>query len=677
MAGKMLSHSIETLALTGATAVTHVISDNAVLESQTKDRLDARNANGYVDLKTSLEPIKQGSIIFNCRNDVLALSKLLSPQESSQCEILQVLIPLRTTDCTSTSFDQLFFNEANRDHCLNLLLNCYTFYFFDGESTLSECNVKTFQVIEQFYSFVSTMMPDKVPQMNMILLEKRRDTYVPKRHRNFNLTIKLPEKPKQSSDAFVQSIKQDFIPYTDNFLRENFRLPSLLRHPGSFEKNTRLPNWLQILINNKDELSVLNYAWKGFTLLEQLELDRIKSCFPESEPEQFSPITLTSKGIKGICLMNSKGDFNIYSLSSLQRQYKHRKKKIQYPLGNRYTSRNRSVEHLKQKPRNLRISIPLSCTDFTSAENGSPSSSDSEVLQTPYYEYKIDKAIQSFSKNRYFNILPYEHSRVKLANGDDYLNANYLEMPQINSDFRYIATQAPLENTIHDFWQMVHSENVKVIVSLNSTEELKLKKWNLYWNDKNDNIIERDVQLITTYKDLLNFEGCTLRIFQMNAKGSDEKTPPKTVYHLQYSNWLDSCGIKIQDFLLLYKIKNHLIYNDRKFIESLASKKGCQYLQQNIHPTSTGMLRQSALLVHCSAGCGRTGVFITLDFLLNLFQNELNTGNMIDVWNMNQDLIFIIVNELRRRRLSMVQNFAQYITCYDGVIDYFTRSISS
>lgn len=77
------------------------------------------------------------------------------------------------------------------------------------------------------------------------------------------------------------------------------------------------------------------------------------------------------------------------------------------------------------------------------------------------------------------------------------------------------------------------------------------------------------------------------------------------------------------------------------------------------------------VLVHCSAGCGRTGVFITLDYLLNVLEHPTDRSNRIDVWNMSQDLIYIIVNELRKQRISMVQNLTQYITCYEGILEYF------
>lgn len=107
-------------------------------------------------------------------------------------------------------------------------------------------------------------------------------------------------------------------------------------------------------------------------------------------------------------------------------------------------------------------------------------------------------------------------------------------------------------------------------------------------------------------------------------------------------------------------IKEGKVYED--LVQS-----GCEPAKDSIGLQSAS----SPLLVHCSAGCGRTGVFITLDYLLNILEHPTDQSNRIDVWNMSQDLIFIVVNELRKQRISMVQNLTQYLTCYEGILEYF------
>ena len=77
-------------------------------------------------------------------------------------------------------------------------------------------------------------------------------------------------------------------------------------------------------------------------------------------------------------------------------------------------------------------------------------------------------------KNRYKNILPFDHTRVELKDGDpgkegeDYINANFIEIKDesmmLNRNKRYIATQGPLMETVSDFWRMIWQENCRVIV---------------------------------------------------------------------------------------------------------------------------------------------------------------------------------------------------------------------
>lgn len=400
--------------------------------------------------------------------------------------------------------------------------------------------------------------------------------------------------------------------------------------------------------------------------------------------------------------------------------------------------------------------------------NEKMANSDEEVVETPLGNYQMTKGIQSFTKNRYSNILPYEHSRVRLqpsplaeqltltsdqlsllsapksgkydnltpggnrrrelelqtvdenagyfsqdssptrlyshpANRsettatsetdydtepfNDYFNANYLRLPQINPDFNYIATQAPLPSTIDDFWNVVLSKNLKVIISLNSYDELDMKKWDIYWNSKS--IRKHEVKVTNTYEDVFDIPGCILRVMNVSKSDSRIQSPnkrtkfdqlpvknesrPHTVYQLQYTKWLDSCGINMRDFIHIYHIKN-LLLNDPASLFNALNNKTEDFLHTyrklgllSVNKNNSG----SPVLVHCSAGCGRTGVFITLDFLLGVLDSRSNQSNKIDVWNMSADLIFIVVNELRKQRISMVQNLTQYLTCYESMLEFF------
>ncbi|CCH59252.1 hypothetical protein TBLA_0B04140 [Henningerozyma blattae CBS 6284] len=265
-------------------------------------------------------------------------------------------------------------------------------------------------------------------------------------------------------------------------------------------------------------------------------------------------------------------------------------------------------------------------------------------------------------------------------NLDDYFNANYLNLNRINPDFTYIATQAPLPSTMDDFWKVVISNEIKVIISLNSYDELNLKKWDIYWNEQCTK--RYCIKIIHIFENIFDSNGCILRIFKITKNNKSS-----IVYQIHYTKWMDSCGIDIKDIFVLFQIKNALLNYPELSFDYL--KNNCQnpnaltdllknlpesMMENNSSQPLLSIKQKSPLLVHCSAGCGRTGVFITLDFLFNIFKADslhINSHNKIDVWNMEQDLIFIIINELRKQRLSMVQNLTQYITCYESILEYF------
>lgn len=650
-----------------------------------------------------------------------------------------------------------------------------------------------------------------------------------------NLKITIPcrnSKNDNSNTMFVQSLKKDSIHYSPDSLRKyfTFHIPDELTIDNSV-----LPQWLKPFshVGDKNLLRILD----SFELLEKMEVNRLERCLQSSmgneanEEAQQNNQTVVRAHREPMAR-------RIYSFRQLQRQFR--------PNRHDYDSDNDSYhqpENCKLKMdiheeihdgQNIEILSKLkhanneimsraakngetlngykSGSHMLSVENHPTGCSakeefdvkidededEDEVAETPLDDYLMTRGIQSFTKNRYSNILPYEHSRVKLepspvwpdssgktlskksssgssasnsvirkrrnsyfsqdfrpkeresdsidsqssnkpsttqsfnspsnqlkgnsAENDsfnDYFNANYLKIPQINPDYNYIATQAPLPSTLDDFWKVVISNGVRVIISLNSDDELSMRKWDIYWNCKT--LKKFDVQVKQSYDNVGGVKGCILRVFNVQRKledmlekpvadaankceGSDskydfgvlkrKKTAPGeqedhtdeplksgsyTVYQLQYTKWLDSCGIVMADVLKLHRMKALLQKRPEEFLENLEHGKAYHDIMRN---DSTVCLQesksdtdlksqQSPVLVHCSAGCGRTGVFITLDFLLSVLESPFDKSNRIDVWNMSQDLIFIIVNELRKQRISMVQNLTQYITCYEGILEYF------
>lgn len=663
---------------------------------------------------------------------------------------------------------QSVIDDSKRLKLMSLIDDCNTFLFYDGFSKLDRCLLSTYWLIKKFRDFLREKVGKKTIRLylleniekavksgvdlngartldpsNDFKVENGKQTPgIDRKQKKLNLTIKIL--PKSTDKMFIQSIKKDSVHYSPNSLRKFFRF----HVPDELEENDPiLPNWLKPFSKKSENDKILQKLLQNFEYLESLELKRLEW-----------GLTSNNKKQENLSLQDSNTYHKIYSLSNLQKEFKRQGKT---PKPKRTSSSpcvaesNLKLFIPKSQPPSIASSIiktntigTPTGTPISSSSSSSYHETDTEPLLTPMDNYEISQGIQSFAKNRYSNILPYEHSRVKLQpsplhgpasgphspsassmnnsgpaktsteNGmsrkrrssgssyfnqksfvdgvsqevneshkspapvhdegfNDYFNANYLNLPQVNSDFNYIATQAPLPSTIDDFWKVISTNKVKVIISLNSDDELFLRKWDIYWNnDRSDQKYKIDIT--ETFNNCCNVEGCILRIFSFYRNGDENNDSKKlVVYQLQYTKWLDSCGIVMKDILSLYTIKNMLLNKPACILSDLRlgqAKDALSYANdvwpENFKKSSVS-ITQPPLLVHCSAGCGRTGVFITLDFLLNVLTEPTNASNSIDVWNMSQDLIFITINELRKQRISMVQNLTQYITCYESILQYF------
>ncbi|CUM54133.1 unnamed protein product [Debaryomyces fabryi] len=262
--------------------------------------------------------------------------------------------------------------------------------------------------------------------------------------------------------------------------------------------------------------------------------------------------------------------------------------------------------------------------------------------------YKIPKGIEYGFKNRYNNIWPYEHSRVKLIKSpnplklddyDDYFNANYINFSKI-SNLKYIATQNPLQATYEDFWKTIWSNSINVIICLNVQLPANMVGQERKYFD--DQVFKRSgIKIINNEfieQDFFNVRKLTL--------AKDDKTRP--IYHLEYKDWPDF-GVPSS-----FESVTKLIDYKKKIIEA-----------ENLNEQA---------LVHCLAGCGRTGCFITLDMVLDCF-NNIKSGNL-DPWG-DKDLVYKAVQYQRTQRISMVQNLDQFIFCYEFILNYVVRNLIS
>ncbi|XP_005097496.2 tyrosine-protein phosphatase 10D [Aplysia californica] len=240
-------------------------------------------------------------------------------------------------------------------------------------------------------------------------------------------------------------------------------------------------------------------------------------------------------------------------------------------------------------------------------------------------------------KNRYVDILPYDHSRVKLNvlpeedDTMDFINANYIE--GYNSVREYIAAQGPMPSTVPDFWRMVWEQKCKVIVMLSDLTEGGKQKVTMYWPENlNESIQYEDVVVeMTNFSQLNKY---IIRNFRISM-GSDSHK----VTHFFLPGWSDfKANLTVQDVLEFTRI-----------------------VRQEATPANSG-----PIVVHCSAGVGRTGTFIALDYFTQ-YVDKHSLDDNVDV--------FSFVMKMRENRPRMVQAETQYIFVFDALMEVIQKKI--
>jgi protein tyrosine phosphatase len=230
----------------------------------------------------------------------------------------------------------------------------------------------------------------------------------------------------------------------------------------------------------------------------------------------------------------------------------------------------------------------------------------------------------SLSKNRYPDILPFENTRVCLesnhTDGSDYINANFV------LDQKYISCQAPLYPTIADFWKMVWEQKSIVIVMLTNLIESGRIKAIIYWPIYVDNPVTYGDITVTLVAEL-KLEHFVLRY--LNLQKGDEF---RQIIHVHYTEWPDHGVPKLTRGIL------------------------CLCKQINIFLDDA--LEISPIIVHCSAGIGRSGSFITIHHAIN----QIDRNQSYDILS--------TAKQLRRDRIGMIQTEEQYRLIYQTIKDY-------
>ena len=357
--------------------------------------------------------------------------------------------------------------------------------------------------------------------------------------------------------------------------------------------------------------------------------------------------------------------------------------------------------------------------------------------------------LEKGNKNRYNNIWPFEHSRVRVQgvpnHGCDYFNASHIKASYSNK--RYISTQAPIPATMNDFWNVIWQQDVRVIVMLTAEKEGAQVKAHNYWEQSKygsihlDFLSEKRASLEpsrihkahqkrpSVHRHMTKSQNPGVPLAPISSSSKDEKTdnneqpfvivrkftishdrfpfePMREITQLQYSSWPDF-GAPAHPAHLL-----GLVEQTNAVVRATSSVPRAGILEDS---------SERPVLVHCSAGCGRTGTFCTVDSVIDMIKRQRidrdspreNTPMDIDStpphkkpsrsdaerndamrrgsnggffasyqepqgadsWATRDDVDLVekTVEDFRHQRISMVQSLRQYVLCYESVMEWMVE----
>ncbi|KAM6201585.1 tyrosine-protein phosphatase non-receptor type 12 [Rhynchocyon petersi] len=261
-------------------------------------------------------------------------------------------------------------------------------------------------------------------------------------------------------------------------------------------------------------------------------------------------------------------------------------------------------------------------------------------LSTKYRTEKIYPTVtgekeENVKKNRYKDILPFDHSRVKLtlktpSQDSDYINANFIK--GVYGPKAYVATQGPLANTVIDFWRMIWEYNVVIIVMACREFEMGRKKCERYWP-----LYGEDPITFAPFKISCEAEQARTDYF-IRTLLLEFQNESRRLYQFHYVNWPDHDVPSSFDSIL------DMISLMRKYQEH----------------------EDVPICIHCSAGCGRTGAICAIDYTWNL----LKAGKIPEEFN-----VFNLIQEMRTQRHSAVQTKEQYELVHRAIAQLFEKQL--
>ncbi|KAL3968777.1 small subunit ribosomal protein S21 [Sarotherodon galilaeus] len=267
------------------------------------------------------------------------------------------------------------------------------------------------------------------------------------------------------------------------------------------------------------------------------------------------------------------------------------------------------------------------------------------IPKRPRGECTIAQLPESGDRNRFQDVLPYDETRVELVptkeNNTGYINASHIRMTVGGQEWNYIASQGPMSHTCQDFWQMVWEQGVSIIAMVTAEEESGREKSFRYWprlGSRHNTVTYGRFKITTRFRTESGCYATTgLKIKHLLTQQE------RTVWHLQYTDWPDhGCPEDFKGFLT--------------YLEEIQS------VRRHTNSISDPKNSNQPVLVHCSAGVGRTGVVILSEIMIACLEHN----EPLDV---PKHLL-----ELRNQRMLMVQTLSQYTFVYRVLIQYLRNS---
>ncbi|XP_026858207.2 tyrosine-protein phosphatase non-receptor type 21 isoform X1 [Electrophorus electricus] len=263
----------------------------------------------------------------------------------------------------------------------------------------------------------------------------------------------------------------------------------------------------------------------------------------------------------------------------------------------------------------------------------------------PDGECSIAQLPENAERNRFQDVLPYDDSRVELVptkeNNTGYINASHIKVTVVGEEWSYIASQGPLSNTCQDFWQMVWEQGVAIIAMVTAEEEGGREKSFRYWprlGSRHNTVTYGRFKITTRFRTDSGCYATTGLKIKHLLTGQE-----RTIWHLQYTDWPDhGCPEDFKGFLA--------------YLEEIQS------VRRHTNSTSDPKNPNPPVLVHCSAGVGRTGVVILTEVMVACLEHNEMLG------------VPTVLKLLRQQRMLMVQTVSQYSFIYKALIQFLKNS---